>query len=385
MKEDWEKQKFEDCFKLKSGDGLTSKMMGNGGKYPVFGGNGIAGLHTNYNLSGSNVIIGRVGALCGNVRHISSKIWLTDNAFKISDFRFDFDHTFLTYLLNFKNLREFARQSAQPVISNSSLKDLVLEFPKSIEEQKKIAAILDEAFTAIATAKANAEQNLKNARELFESYKSEVFDNNGLGYEEIALIGVCDKITQGPNPKYDKNESAFFRVLKTKNLYDKQIFYDEADKVSESVFNTCLSSELKNGDVLLAIVGQGSINKCNVFENKTAFRFIYTRALGLIRTNRLKLNPYYLNSFLQSKKGKSLIDSGIGGTSGQQVVTTTYIKKLKIPLPTLNEQSSIVQKIDTVSKEIVKLEEIYKQKIKMLEELKITVLRKAFNGELNTN
>ena len=94
-------------------------------------------------MSGSNVIIGRVGALCGNVRHIQDNIWLTDNAFKVVDFKFDLDHAFLTYLLNYKNLRSFARQAAQPVISNSSLKDVLLSFPKSLIEQRNIVSKLD--------------------------------------------------------------------------------------------------------------------------------------------------------------------------------------------------------------------------------------------------
>lgn len=114
-----------------------------GGKYPVFGGNGIAGMHDEFNLSGDNVIIGRVGALCGNARHITEEIWLTDNAFRIVDRCFEFDGAFLAYLLNFKNLRSLARQAAQPVISNSSLKDLLLPFPE-ISKQKKIAAQLDD-------------------------------------------------------------------------------------------------------------------------------------------------------------------------------------------------------------------------------------------------
>lgn len=141
--EDWAERKLESCFKLKSGDGLTSKMMSNDGIYPVFGGNGIAGLHNNFNLIGSNVIIGRVGALCGNVRHIEESIWLTDNAFKVVDCQYEFDNAFLTYLLNYKNLRSFARQAAQPVISNSSLKDVLLHFPKSLSEQQTIVKKLD--------------------------------------------------------------------------------------------------------------------------------------------------------------------------------------------------------------------------------------------------
>lgn len=140
--EGWVEQVLEDCIKMKSGDNLTAKNMTEG-EYPVFGGNGVAGYHNEYNLSGSNVIIGRVGALCGNVRHIKENIWLTDNAFKLVDFKFDFDHAFLTYLLNYKDLRSYARQAAQPVISNSSLKDVVLHFPESITKQQTIVRKLD--------------------------------------------------------------------------------------------------------------------------------------------------------------------------------------------------------------------------------------------------
>jgi type I restriction enzyme S subunit len=84
-----------------------------------------------------------VGALCGNVRYVTEKIWLTDNAFRVVDYQFEFDYTFLTYLLNYKNLRSFARQAAQPVISNASLKEVVLRFPNSRFEQRTIAIRFD--------------------------------------------------------------------------------------------------------------------------------------------------------------------------------------------------------------------------------------------------
>lgn len=135
--EGWEEQEFSKVIKLKSGQNLTTKNMVEG-DYPVFGGNGIAGYHNKYNLSGKQIIIGRVGALCGNVRYLEKPFWLTDNAFQITNMKYDFDFQFLTYLLNHKNLRSLARQAAQPVISNSSLKDLILNFPKSIKEQIKI-------------------------------------------------------------------------------------------------------------------------------------------------------------------------------------------------------------------------------------------------------
>lgn len=170
----WEERILEECFKMKSGDNLTAKNMTEG-DYAVFGGNGIAGYHNEYNLSGSNVIIGRVGALCGNVRYITENIWLTDNAFKVVDFKFDFDHSFLTYLLNHKDLRSYARQAAQPVISNSSLKDVVLYFPKSITEQQIIVRELDTLRTGTQKLASQYQKKLDNLDELKKAILEKAF------------------------------------------------------------------------------------------------------------------------------------------------------------------------------------------------------------------
>jgi len=173
---EWEERKLGECFKLKSGDGLTAKNMNQEGKIPVYGGNGIAGFHNEFNLSGSNVIVGRVGALCGNVRHINENIWLTDNAFKVIDFKYEFDNSFLTYLLNFKNLKSFARQAAQPVISNSSLKDVLLYFPRSLIEQEKIVQKLDVLIAETKKLETIYQQKLNDLEELKKSILQKAFN-----------------------------------------------------------------------------------------------------------------------------------------------------------------------------------------------------------------
>ncbi len=190
MREGWICEDLSNCIRLKSGDNLTAKEMV-AGSFPVYGGNDIAGYHNQYNLQGDNIIIGRVGAQCGNARFIHEKIWLTDNAFKITDLKYDFDLQFLNYLLNFVGLRDYARQAAQPVISNSSLKNVKLSFPKSIEEQKQIVTILDEAFEAIEQAQANIEKNIENAKELFQSKLNEIFSQKGDGWEDKTLGVDC--------------------------------------------------------------------------------------------------------------------------------------------------------------------------------------------------
>jgi type I restriction enzyme, S subunit len=139
----WVEKKIEQCFKVRSGDFLPAKKMADTGEIDVYGGNGIAGKHDTKNLSGENIVIGRVGAKCGNVRHVRGDIWLTDNAFYISEFYCDFDFGFLERLLTRKQLRDTANQAAQPVISYTTIKDVPLEFPKSTSGQKLIAGKLD--------------------------------------------------------------------------------------------------------------------------------------------------------------------------------------------------------------------------------------------------
>jgi len=158
-------------------------MMIENGKFPVYGGNGIAGMYDKFNLSNSNIIIGRVGALCGNVRHIKEKIWLTDNAFKITDWKYDFDHAFLAYLLNFKNLRSYARQAAQPVISNSSLENVLLQFPKLKAEQKSIVTKLDALSKETKKLETIYKQKLANLEELKKSVLKKAFAGELQGNE----------------------------------------------------------------------------------------------------------------------------------------------------------------------------------------------------------
>lgn len=174
-KEDWIIKKMSECFKLKSGEGLTSKEMSSEGIYPVYGGNGVSGMYNNFNLSGSNIIIGRVGSLCGNVRHVKEKIWLTDNAFKVVTCKVKFDFDFLCYLLSSKKLRSYARQAAQPVISNSSLSEVLLEFPYSVDKQKVIVSQLDSLSGETSRLESIYQQKLANLEELKKSILHKAF------------------------------------------------------------------------------------------------------------------------------------------------------------------------------------------------------------------
>lgn len=159
----WETIKFGDAYKLKSGDGLSAKQFEEG-PYPVYGGNGISGYHSSYNMDGDYVIIGRVGVYCGNVRNVTGCFWLTDNAFQLLYDKEKQNPTFVTFLLTYLNLHQYANHAAQPVISNITLKDVCTLYPPLALQQEFASKI-----EAIESMKAKVRQSLSEAETLFNS------------------------------------------------------------------------------------------------------------------------------------------------------------------------------------------------------------------------
>ena len=115
-------------------------------------------------MDGSYVIIGRVGVYCGNVRNVNGQFWLTDNAFQLIYDKSLQNSVFVTYLLNYLNLHQYANHAAQPVISNTTLKDIDVIFPPLTLQQEFAAKV-----EAIEQMKAKVRQSLKETEELFNS------------------------------------------------------------------------------------------------------------------------------------------------------------------------------------------------------------------------
>lgn len=381
MKVGWIEKKLSECFRLKSGDSLTSKQM-SGGDYPVYGGNGVAGTHDEYNLSGDNVIIGRVGALCGNARHITERIWLTDNAFKIVDYKFDFENDFLTYLLNYKNLRGLARQAAQPVISNTSLKDLILTFPESTEEQKRIVVILDEAFAGIDAAIANTEKNLANARELFESYLNSVFSQQGNGWVKKTLGDVCqfENGDRGKNyPSRSKFVDSGIAFINAGHIDDGIVDLSKMNYITKENYGLLSRGKIKLGDVLFCL--RGSLGKFAVINDD--IQGAIASSLVIIRPHA-DLSIEFLLHYLRSGLCKSMIEKYAGGAA-QPNLGAKDLAKFSISVPPEEQQKVVSEKLDALMLEVERLDSVYSEKLNSLKELKQSLLQKAFSGELTAD
>lgn len=373
MREGWISNTLGNCIKLKSGDSLTAKNMISG-DYPVFGGNGIAGYHNNYNLSGKNVVIGRVGALCGNARFVNQKIWLTDNAFYISDFKYEFDLVFLNYLLNHLNLRSYARQAAQPVISNSSLKSVILTFPKSISEQKQIVSILDKAFAAIDQAKANIEKNMANAKELFQSKIDLVFTKKGNDWNEKKL-GEISSIEYGYTDKSTPNGD--YRYVRITDIdTNGKLISEDKKYIKYSVEDK--KYILKDKDILMARTG-ATFAKVLLYNDFEPSIF----ASYLIRINFDEKIENKLYWFFSKSRYYWQQANNLSSGSAQPHFNGAALKQVVFSYPkSIKEQKYLINKFEGFLLESHKIETIYNKKLALLEELKKSILQKAFAGEL---
>jgi type I restriction enzyme S subunit len=177
-RKNWTALPIHMCFKVRSGDFLPAKQMDQTGSVPVYGGNGIAGYHTAPNLDGDNIIIGRVGAKCGNVRHVKGALWLTDNALYVSELLQPFDKEFLAIRLEAEDLRRTANQTAQPVISYSTIKNIVLSFPLEIHEQQSVVQSLNTISVAVESLRSSIEAKISALQELKRSLLYQAFSGN---------------------------------------------------------------------------------------------------------------------------------------------------------------------------------------------------------------
>jgi len=243
-------------------------------------------------------------------------------------------------------------------------------FLPPLSEQHRIVKILDQVFEKTAKAKENAEKNLQNAKELFESYLQSVFANPGKDWEEkklgdVGKVSMCKRVFKDQTTK--TGDIPFYKIGtfgKESNAFISNKIYDE--------FRRKFSFP-KKGDILIS--ASGTIGRRVKYDGKPAY-FQDSNIVWIDNDERQVLNDYLYYFY-----GSCNWNSTKGATISR--LYNNNLKQIQIPFPkSLNEQKSIVKKLDALSEQTKKLEANYQQKLADLEELKKSVLKRAFNGEL---
>ncbi len=266
--------------------------------------------------------------------------------------------------------------SAQPGVNATKLKNLQVPLPP-LPEQERIVAILDEAFAAIATATANAEKNLANAQELFESELNRVFSQKGDGWVERPLGEVYD-VRDGTHdsPKY---HTTGFPLITSKNLKREGLSFEKVNLINEQDYAKINQrSAVHKGDVLFAMIG--TIGNPIIVTVEPSFAI---KNVALFKVPHGQSGAF-LKYYLASKQVISKMMQEAKGTT-QKFVGLGYLRKFPINVPLLAKQLEVVESLDELSTETQRLESIYQDKLAALTELKQSILHKAFTGELTAD
>lgn len=381
MKQGWEIKRLDDACEVQYGTRVVNKRDG-GTTYPVYGGGGATFFMDTYNRENC-FIVARFAMSEQCTRFVNGKFFLNDSGLSISpknskEILQDFLNLQMLYLND--HIYSLARGTAQKNLDVPAFRNIEISYPKSLSEQQRIVSILDEAFAAIAKAKANAEQNLKNAKELFESYLQGVFENGN--WEDKTLKEITTKIGSGATPRggQENYKAEGISLVRSMNVHDSEFRERNLAFIDEKQAKELDGVTLQENDVLLNIT-RASVARCCVFP-KEYLPARVNQHVSIIRPQKELVDARFLNLLLTSKPYKDqLLFTGEQGAT-RQAITKAQIESFRISIPLLSDQQTIVLQLDALRAETQKLEAVYQKKIADFEELKKSVLQKAFAGEL---
>jgi type I restriction enzyme S subunit len=380
MKQGWEIKKLGDVCYSKSSNVSQNQLTTEVGEYPIFGASCLIKNVSFYHREKPYLSIVKDGSGFGRITKMDAFTSVIGTLQYILP-NDDIDLDYLNYSLMSVDFKKYVQGAAIPHIYFKDYKsEPFLWMP--LPEQQRIVAILDEAFVAIAKAKSNAEQNLKNAKELFESYLQGVFENGN--WEKKPLKELTLKIGSGATPRggQENYKSEGISLVRSMNVHDWEFRERNLAFIDEKQAKELDGVTLQEYDVLLNITG-ASVARCCVFP-KEYLPARVNQHVSIIRPKKDILDARFLNLLLTSKPYKDqLLFTGEQGAT-RQAITKAQIETFQVAFPSLKEQNEIVKKLDNIILETNKLETIYQQKINDLEELKKSVLQKAFAGELKT-
>jgi type I restriction enzyme S subunit len=287
---------------------------------------------------------------------------------------------YLFHLMTSEDYRDFIGALSDGANINNLKFDDLKRFPVPVPplpEQQRIVALLDEVFADLATAKANAERNLRNARALFESHLQSVFSQRGEGWVEAPLADCLELITYGfTNPMPTTAEGPF--MITAKNISGGCIDYEAARRTSCAAYNDLLTDKSRPqvGDVLLT--KDGTLGRVAVVGRPG---ICVNQSVAVLRPNG-RMHPEFMRSLLSSPKYQRRMADDAGGATIKHIYITR-VDKMPVAFPeSLQEQSRLSSRLDFLAIETQHLARLYERKLAALEELKKALLRQAFNGEL---
>ncbi|MFA9187697.1 restriction endonuclease subunit S [Flavobacterium magnesitis] len=368
---EWEVRKLGEVCKMQAGKFVSASeinIISNSNLFPCYGGNGLRGYTKSFNQHGKYSLIGRQGALCGNVTLVNGKFHATEHAIVVTpDINIDTDWMF--YLLTYLNLNQFATGMAQPGLSVQNLEKVEVIIPKSKAEQQKKGAFLSLIDKRIQTqSKIIEELKILKATLAHDIYSQQLrfHDKNNKDFCDwkVIKLGTVMSIPEKIKPKEIEKEK-----LLTVKLHMKGVLKN-VNTESLSIGSTSYYLRKK---------GQFIYGKQNLFNGAFAIipdkfdGFLSSSDVPSLEIDKTKLNNVFLFNFFGREKFYRKLEDIASGSGSKRIHEETLLK-VKIQLPCLEEQTKIANLLSQIDEKI----EIEKQLLIQYENQKKYLLQNLF-------
>lgn len=351
------------------------------GPYPYYGASGVVDSVSDYLFDEDLLLVSEDGANLFARTYpiafsISGKTWVNNHA-HVLRFPSLVSQRFVEYYLNSISLRDYVSGMAQPKLNKKSLNLIPIPDPEH-QVKSKVVELLDKAFADIDQARLNTEKNLRNAREVFDSYLQQVFSECSERWKQTTLNDLCNKFEYGTSSK--SSQEGEVPVIRMGNIQDGSIVMDKLvyslNEDDNQKYRLNFNDILFNRTNSAELVGKTAIYKSEE-------QAIFAGYLIRIHRNEKLLNADYLNFYLNSPIARRYGEQVMSQSTNQANISGSKLKMYPINVPaSLEEQQVIVEKISTLKERTEELEATYKSKLKALDELKKSLLQQAFTGQL---
>ena len=316
-------------------------MINDQGLYPVYGGNGLRGFTGSYNHDGDYILIGRQGALCGNVRKVTGKTYVTEHAIAVCASK-EHETTFLQHLFQKMRLGQYSDQSAQPGLAVNKLLRLNINVPSKNEQGKiaKILSLIDERITT---------QNkiIEDLKKLKSAIVEMLLCNQSGESFKLGDVGCYVRGLTYANEDVTENKAATI-VIRANNLnYGSHVDKREVVYVNKT---PTVSQILRKGDIVICmangsstLVGKNSYYPFNDRQSTIgAFCGIYRTSNPLVKW--LMQSQRYKRQVYQSLQGGN---GAIANLNGDDILNMSF------PLIEKEKSQSIIFTIEAIEKSLV--------------------------------
>ncbi|WP_277816968.1 restriction endonuclease subunit S [Sphingomonas ursincola] len=385
----WPKAPLGELLEVQNGFAFSSKQFSESSGFPLIrirdlkdNGATAVGFLGNYD---ADYVVGNGDLLIGMDGEFRCYEWgggpalLNQRVCRLRRFDSRLHPRFLFYGIN-RYLKEIEDQTSFTTVKHLSSKTIKgIDFPlPALEQQKRIVAVLDQAFAALDRARALTEANLADAEEVFESVRFSIFDKVEKSHPAKSLGQICSRVSVGHVGETSKHyvETDGIPFLRSQNVRPSGLDLDGTRYISSEFHSKLKKSQLVGGELLFVRVGANRSDCCLVPKGLGPMN-----CANVVFAKPVEGELQYLEAFCQSRQGK---DRLLGMTTGsaQGVINTKSVATLNVPMPPIDVQQDVAQNLGKVRQMTNALARAFSYQINDITDLRQSLLQKAFAGEL---